>query len=727
MDKAASPTSFLPATAGSSSTRRFSSMTASPATTAAAPAAPSAPAATARPSETGVALGLFSKIAAARKEKLSPFNLRWSRQEEARLRTPLEPPASPTPASPMLAANRRPPLRSPADRSRRSLADIPELIVLDSTSAAVAAASSMKSAEHVSEVPEQESQLLQIYFAEATDEPGVPMVYRNPKAKAANPERLNLDRRNLPVVPLLDGEHMLRLLNVQNNVIRRIEHLTGLPNLIFLDLYNNRIERLENLQSVPNLRVLMLGKNRLKRIENLDVLKKLDVLDLHSNEIDRMENLNDLTELRVLNLGGNRIRTLENIDRLTLLTELNLRRNSIEQINATIGRLPSLQRLFLSNNRIESLDVLEPLLQVASIIELRLDNNHVCESNQAEYRSRMIRSFPLLKHLDLRPLTDAERKEGLLYFTQARIATKEREDLEEAQRSQAIALIRSQWEKRSSRTDDGSATSTLHPRHSAWDHRTANSRLMDAQEPDVRPTSREEVVFHKNKAGFSEIEVHGDFRVLAIYGDALEALESAKAHTTVNTIKFRYVGVDKISSAATSPSSTNLKLFARLRRLNFAFNDIQSFEQITWLASLGTKAEEVFLSQNAVCRQRLLRSFIAARLHNVSRLNGDEITLAERQLGRQLFQKTARVKTLDVSGDSGSIRARERESAVTSPSRHAVTVLVKDVVSAGSELKKKRELVDTSWSTVLSVIIKDTLQDMKTSGESCLAGCLDGL
>ncbi|GLD91497.1 hypothetical protein PINS_up000030 [Pythium insidiosum] len=62
------------------------------------------------------------------------------------------------------------------------------------------------------------------------------------QAKAANPERLNLDRRNLPVVPLLDGEQMLRLLNVQNNLIRRIEHLTGLPNLIFLDLYNNRIE-----------------------------------------------------------------------------------------------------------------------------------------------------------------------------------------------------------------------------------------------------------------------------------------------------------------------------------------------------------------------------------------------------------------------------------------------------------------------------------------------------
>lgn len=62
------------------------------------------------------------------------------------------------------------------------------------------------------------------------------------QAKASNPERLNLDRRNLPVIPLLEGEQVLRLLNLQNNAIRKIENLFGLPNLIFLDLYNNRIE-----------------------------------------------------------------------------------------------------------------------------------------------------------------------------------------------------------------------------------------------------------------------------------------------------------------------------------------------------------------------------------------------------------------------------------------------------------------------------------------------------
>lgn len=44
------------------------------------------------------------------------------------------------------------------------------------------------------------------------------------------------------MIPLLEGEQMLRLLNLQNNSIRKIENLLGLPNLIFLDLYNNRIE-----------------------------------------------------------------------------------------------------------------------------------------------------------------------------------------------------------------------------------------------------------------------------------------------------------------------------------------------------------------------------------------------------------------------------------------------------------------------------------------------------
>lgn len=78
-----------------------------------------------------------------------------------------------------------------------------------------------------------------IIFAELPQIPGVLVVYRKPSERASNPERLNLDKRELSHMPLLEGEERLRLLNLQHNSIQKIENLVSLPNLIFLDLYNN--------------------------------------------------------------------------------------------------------------------------------------------------------------------------------------------------------------------------------------------------------------------------------------------------------------------------------------------------------------------------------------------------------------------------------------------------------------------------------------------------------
>jgi len=78
-----------------------------------------------------------------------------------------------------------------------------------------------------------------IIFAELPQIPGVLVVYRKPTERASNPEWLNLDKRELSHMPLLEGEERLRLLNLQHNSIQKIENLVSLPNLIFLDLYNN--------------------------------------------------------------------------------------------------------------------------------------------------------------------------------------------------------------------------------------------------------------------------------------------------------------------------------------------------------------------------------------------------------------------------------------------------------------------------------------------------------
>jgi Leucine-rich repeat (LRR) protein len=89
---------------------------------------------------------------------------------------------------------------------------------------------------------------------------------RTREDKAANPERLSVDNRQLTMCPLLEGEERLRLLNYQNNNIQAISNVGNLPNLIFLDLYNNSIKSMAGLQSVTQLRVLMLGKNKISKV-----------------------------------------------------------------------------------------------------------------------------------------------------------------------------------------------------------------------------------------------------------------------------------------------------------------------------------------------------------------------------------------------------------------------------------------------------------------------------
>jgi len=238
------------------------------------------------------------------------------------------------------------------------------------------------------------------------------VVYRSPSERNANPERLNLDKRHLMNCPVLRHEERVRLLNYQNNYIVNITNLEGLPNLIFLDLYNNSIEVMDDaLGCVPTLRVLMLGKNRITQIGNLELLTKLDVLDLHSNGIVAIEGLSTLTELRVLNLAGNKIEVVTGVGNLSSLTELNVRRNKITSIlPGSIDKLFNLQRIFMSNNQISLFSSVGPLLSMKHLLELTLDGNPIALGDPDLYRRTLLTSMTGLKDLDLKRISDADRK-----------------------------------------------------------------------------------------------------------------------------------------------------------------------------------------------------------------------------------------------------------------------------------------------------------------------------
>ena len=264
-----------------------------------------------------------------------------------------------------------------------------------------------------------------VIVAPHPSDPTAVIASRSKEARDANPDRLDLDRRELSQCPELIDEHRLRLLNYQHNAITRISRLETVRNLVFLDLYANAVEKIAGLECVPQLRVLMLGRNRIRSIgAGLARLQRLDVLDLHNNEIASTSGLNSLASLRILNLAGNRLVSLGDLGNMTGLHELNARRNEIGDLARRGGargdlvdprifpepRLPpNLRRIFLSHNKVAAPCHVAPLRDLGYLEELALDG---CPLDaRPGYRSDVVDSVsPAVRVLDGAPVTDDDRQ-----------------------------------------------------------------------------------------------------------------------------------------------------------------------------------------------------------------------------------------------------------------------------------------------------------------------------
>ena len=114
------------------------------------------------------------------------------------------------------------------------------------------------------------------------------------------------------------------------------------------------------------------------------------------------------------------------------LTELNVRRNQIE--NAfELDRLPGLQRIFMSNNAISDFADVASLFSVKYLMELSLDGNAVASHDPPAYRRELLDRIRSLRHLDLKRITDGERRAAVT-------ENKRVEELRQAEQREAAAL-----------------------------------------------------------------------------------------------------------------------------------------------------------------------------------------------------------------------------------------------------------------------------------------------
>ena len=216
-----------------------------------------------------------------------------------------------------------------------------------------------------------------ILYVEIPQIPKNIVIYRKPTIRNKNSEKLYLNKKDLPHIPLLEGEENLKLLSLETNLITKIDHLISLNNLLFLNLYENKISEIENLQTVPKLKALMLGKNNISKIKNLQCLPEIEVLDLHSNKIKLIENLSSLKKLRILNLANNQLTSFVELMNNKNLEDINLRKNLIVSIPNLALSFDKLRKLNLGKNMISKIEFILEFKKLKRIEELYIEGNPV--------------------------------------------------------------------------------------------------------------------------------------------------------------------------------------------------------------------------------------------------------------------------------------------------------------------------------------------------------------
>ncbi|XP_026149502.1 leucine-rich repeat-containing protein 49 isoform X1 [Mastacembelus armatus] len=486
--------------------------------------------------------------------------------------------------------------------------------------------------------------------------------------------RVDLDRHSLEDCPQLGIMDELQLLNLQHNLITRIQHLSHLQQLVVLNLYDNHISEMIGIESLSSLRILMLGKNRIHRICCLGSLSKLNILDLHDNQICRIENVSHLSELQVLNLARNRISKTENLQGLDCLTELNLKYNCVSFLTE-VDRLPCLQRLFLSCNNITSFDQLACLGESHSLSELTLDGNPV--ALETWYKQAVLRCVLHLRQLDMKRITDKDRRMAAVQARKEEEKKREshKQTIHEEKRRLAIRNAAQQWEgvrvclelpptngaKEDVSPENSPAHSPAQTNGLAQESSPDEPRRVSPGSGPERPTGGTETRLRNNsrpnsprdprlvEAGSSSVqslslsdshlaELDGDS--LRLFGlGALEALERGWGVQTagaVTVITFRYINFDAIV-----PTLPRIRVkFPNLSHLIFLETNISCLPQLAALAQVRRLDQLTIHSEgNPVVSLALWRSFVIYRLHhfNLQRINGQEVTMNDVIAAERVF------------------------------------------------------------------------------------------
>ena len=532
-----------------------------------------------------------------------------------------------------------------------------------------------------------------IIYVEIPQIPKKLVIYRRPHCRMKSLNKLILSRKDLPHIPLFEGEDNLKYLSLELNQITKIEKLISLNNLIFLNLYGNYITEIENLSNVCKLRVLLLGKNQIEKIKNLNFLSELEILDLHSNKIRLIENISQLKKLRILNLANNQISSISELIYNRNLEELNVRKNFLEII-PNMNDFQMLKKINIGKNCIKKLEYILEFSKLKNLKELIIENNPILSNPDIIIH---IKNLPIkgkkTSFSNKTPIPNI--KLGSENFSYESISSLGTNTI-----SRNINNLNSYTNKSSSISPFPNKNqnffannlkkkifsrkeiinNTIYNRELIYaidskqiSYNNKNILEMNMVTPSIRRIDKLKInnnmtttssefyskiipirhlwtyemnnIIIKGFNGYNHkkykeinidkghVEVEGDY-CLYLYGNCLKILTEKEYYENIKTISFSYFCYDFIMS---KKIIEYIKEFKNLISLKFSNNNIYSFYQLTKLECFEN-LKNLSIIDNEICNAQILKYFILYRLNTLKYLNNQEIKKSEINISNNIFK-----------------------------------------------------------------------------------------
>jgi len=183
-----------------------------------------------------------------------------------------------------------------------------------------------------------------------------------------------------------------------------------LPSLTHLDLSHNRFDRLPPL-SMKSLRVANFSHNEILSCPEFQGHDKLEILNLSANKLfENLTNVAGLPSLTKLDVSSNELQTIEGLSDAWSLTEISLADNQVDRLDGPWQELVNLTVLDLSRCSFPSAKPLEVLRQLPRLRHLGIAGNPFTEeaASVAAARAEVLVAHWRLSSIDGQTVTSED-------------------------------------------------------------------------------------------------------------------------------------------------------------------------------------------------------------------------------------------------------------------------------------------------------------------------------